>query len=48
MLYKQTIRYEIYRGRKIKWDSFEQYFDMNGTDESWYIYYVEEDDEPRF
>lgn len=48
MLYKQTIWYEIYRGRKIKWDSFEQYFDMNGTDESWYIYYVEEDDEPRF
>lgn len=47
-MYKQTLWYEIYSGRKIKWDSFLQYFDKNGDDESWYIYYVEENDEPRF
>ena len=47
-MYKQTLWYEIYSGRKIKWDSFNKYFGKNGSDESWYIYYVEEDDEPRF
>lgn len=47
-MYKQTLWYEIYAGRKINWDSFEKYFGRNGSDESWYIYYVEEDNEPRF
>jgi len=47
-LYKQTIWYEIYTGRAINWDSFRKYFDKNGDDESWYIYYIEEDNEPRF
>lgn len=48
MMYKQTMWYEIYSGRKINWDSFGKYFDKNGDDESWYIYYVEEDNEPTF
>jgi len=47
-MYKQTVWYELYAGRKIKWDSFEKYFDKNGDDETWYIYYIEEDNEPRF
>lgn len=47
-MYKQTIWYELYSGRKIKWDSFEKYFGKNGNDDTWYIYYIEEDIEPRF
>lgn len=47
-LYRQTIWYEIYTGRKINWESFNKYFGKNGDDESWYIYYIEEDSEPRF
>ena len=45
---KQSIWYEIYSGRKIKWDSFTKYFEPNGSDKTWYIYYVEEDGEPKF
>ena len=47
-LYRQTIWHEIYTGRKINWESFVKYFGRNGDDESWYIYYIEEDNEPRF
>lgn len=47
-MHKQTLWYNIYSGRKIKWDSFNKYFKKNGDDESWYIYYIEEDNEPRF
>lgn len=47
-LYRQTIWYEIYTGRNINWESFTKYFGKNGDDESWYIYYIEEDSEPRF
>ena len=45
-MYKQTIWYEMYSGRKIQWDAFNKYFEKNGSDESWYIYYIEIANEP--
>ena len=41
---KQTFWYEIYTGRKINKEAFLRYFDTNGGDETWYIYYIESDD----
>lgn len=47
-MYKETLWYEIYAGRKVNWDAFNKYFDKNGCDDTWYIYYIEDNYEPRF
>lgn len=47
-MYKQTLWYEIYAGRKINQENFHKYFGKNGDDETWYIYYVEIAGEPQF
>ena len=48
LMHKQTLWYEIYTGRKINREIFDKYFGKNGDDETWYIYYVENNGEPPF
>ena len=47
-MYKETLWYDIYSGRKINWDIFLKYFHTNGSDDTWYIYYIERGGEPWF